>query len=165
MKVRPGGTANFQILVWTVEEKPFLIKAEVVDAPKDLVILVSPNETLLTNSPLGDVEVVNLPGKVVKALVIKIFAKVPSDRKEGKYNFSISLSAGNPGKGISMLQERKFRFTIEVEKVGILESIGKFISSGVGSITGMATKTAERPDLLLFVIVIIVISILIYKYS
>lgn len=161
--IKANESAIFEILFWNVEEKPYQVKIEVEDAPKDWLILVQPNEFLLSSSS-GE-EYINLPylEKPIKATVVKVLVK-PENAGAGEYEISLRARAGSPSPGITFFQESLLRLKIRIEG----EAQESKIQEGEKPLI-LTEDIAERASSILSYIIaiigILVVSALIYKYA
>jgi hypothetical protein len=165
-----GGSAEFSILLWSRDESPFPVNFEIV-SPPEFTVFVRPKELMISKYPLGEIEYLNLPTGLIKASVIKVFVKVSPDAKPGNYSIMLKVIAGFPENEISVLQERKFKFMVNVIESPLsfkFFDVAKKFGIDVGSkITGSISAVSQVSTHLFFYIVIILIilfSWVVYRY-
>lgn len=149
IEIVPEETAEFIILIWNSENSSYHISFEVEKAPENWVVIINPRELELSNSPKGETETLNLPNREsIKAALVKVFVKTDEKTDEGDYEIVIRAVAGDKRKGISLMQERMFEFTVSVENPlsffeSTSETISKIGQDIVGGITGMIPSTFD----------------------
>jgi hypothetical protein len=167
MSISYNQSARFRLLFWNIENTSYKVGLEVTDMPKDWTVIIQPKEFLL-NSTIGD-EYVYLPYMegYVKATSVDVFAK-PDINENGRYYITIIARAGMPNAtGISTVQERQFKLTVDVTE-------GTNIGDQAES---QNTQSNESPThntvsghnnyipYIIIIIGIFLISFIIYKYA
>lgn len=143
LEIEKGNTGKFNLLVWNRESEPYPVIFENYNVPKDWVILVEPNEFILSQEPGGKFEIIQIPGRTIKAKNVDMYVTVPLDTENGKYNIEIKAIAGNRNDEISILHEKIFKLTVTVkepEKNNFIDNIGRFTTEIGNTITGFATQ-------------------------
>jgi len=167
-KIAIDESAKFTVLFWNVENESYQVELYVKEAPENLVVIVEPNNFVL-NSSTGK-EYIKLPYKneYIKATPVDIIVK-PSSSKPGRYNISIIARSILPQNNISFSQERIFKFLVEVENPLYFES-----SNEQEVIQNHQNQYLEQENLVdtssnyfypIVILIILLISFLIYKYS
>jgi len=165
-EVKQGETAEFIILFWNLDE-PLPVKLKVRSVPENFSIIIRPEEFILNKSEIGppydESEYLNLGGMDVKVFPVKILVKPPLETNLGKYEVLVTVFAGTPTHGISILQEKTFKFTLNTTKIekppSTLLTTG--IQDTINKLTGMvAAITKEGNVLWLFISTMAIIGII-----
>lgn len=179
-EIKQGETAEFTVLFWNIEE-PIPISLKLKRAPDNWVIIIKPQEFSLNKSKIGPPydgdEYIGIPGiGDVEVFPVKVSVNVPKSASLGKYETFVTVRAGEPSSGISILQERTFKFTIYVKKVPtFFETTGKTLTDALNTIaasgkevvnklTGMFSSFDSLTISLLSIIIILIVFWVIYKY-
>ena len=140
VEVRQGDTAEFTVLFWNLEDDHLFLSFKPREYPENWVVMVRPDEVLLEKSHIGPPyegeEYIGIPGVGdVEVFPVKVFVKVPIAAELGEYEVSVTVTAGKGGPGISVLQERTFRFTADVKgHPSFFDDIGKAVSDTLGNL-------------------------------
>lgn len=144
-EIEQGETAKFTVLFWNFEDRPTPISLKIRQAPDDWVVIIRPQEFLLNKSKIGppydnDKEYVGIPGAGdVEAFPLKVLVNVPRTASLGNYEVLVTVTAGKSGSGLSILQERTFKFIINVKKASeVSKDIGQTISDASGNMIAAA---------------------------
>lgn len=165
-EARPGETAIFTILFWSTDNT-VPIKLTPVKIPENWSVMIRPDDFILNRSkpespPYTEAEYFNSPDGAIKTIPVKVYVSVPRSEKLGTYEILVSASAGSVGKEISVLQERVFKFVVDVGSVRG-EGISRLLDLGkdaIDKLTGMASAVTEQGNvLLIFVSVVTMIGI------
>lgn len=169
-KISSDESAKFTVLFWNAENNDYKIGISVKELPEGWTVLTEPNNFIL-NSSIGK-EYVSLPYGTVKALPVDIILKPPKNIEPGKYNIMLSAVAELPSNGIKLSQERLFKFIVEVENPLFFKETesqnGKKTEEKANAPTSNAIFEIRNYDsdyFYLIVIIILLASFLIYKYS
>lgn len=163
-------SAKFTVLFWNTENENYRVKLDVKEAPEKWIVIIDPNYFIL-NSSFGK-EYIKLPYKndIVKAIPVDIIIK-PSTTIPGKYNITVTAKSITPETGIDFSQERLFKFLVEVENPLYFEnSLNESINQNrTQNLTLTNILKHENVNLnyfyVIFIMIIILFSFLIYKYS
>jgi len=165
VKLSVNESARFKVLFWNIENESYKIQLNVKEAPEDWTIIIEPNNFVL-NSTFGK-EYFKLPyGNYVKATPVDIIVK-PTNRP-GKYDIIISAKTILPQNGINFAQERLFKFVVEVENPLYFENSKQqnvILSNQNNYIEKEKPIVKEINIYPIAILIIILISFLIYKYS
>ena len=170
-KIANGESAKFTLLFWNIENESYRVILNVREIPHDWIVIIEPNNFVL-NASVGE-EYIKLPymNDGVKATPVEVIVK-PTTAKPGKYDISISSRTESPSDGISFSQERVFNFTVEVENPTFFEpseeqSSNRYNEESTSSLA--YDLNLEEANLSYFYIIIIIMiilfSFLIYRYS
>ena len=170
-KISLDESAKFKLLFWNAENEPYQIKIDIIEVPKDWIVMVYP-ELFSLNSSVGN-ENIKLPYEdgYTKATSVNVIVKPANDTKSGKYNILLTAKSLTPQNGISISQERTFNLTVEVENPLYFEETNeqKALSTkpqqGQNQIQGNFL-IINSPNQLYAIIIFItlIISFLIYRY-
>ena len=172
-KVSQGGTTEFTILFWNVENSPFPINLKVTQAPENMVIIIKPNEFILNSSESiesSDIEYISTQNGIIKTFRVRVIVKIPEGMELGEHDIIISATAGEPKTGVSTLLEKKFKFTVDVVHPSFFESTTtiKGITTTqptegnvLQGVTGMVTS-GYLTDFMLLIISIIALAFVIW---
>ena len=174
-----GYTTEFTILFWNVEDSPSLVKLE-AKSPEEFAVIIQPSLFLLNQSKIGppydDAEYVYLPTGDVKAFPVRVLVKTLDTAEEGEYEIRISARAESFETGIKFVQEKTFRFKLNVTDLPEIQGSQEAPSQGQGNIwdeirkfnfTGAFALPQVDYRYVFFVmslLAIISISFLIYKF-
>jgi len=154
-KTKIGEMAAFEILFWSnsPEKINFYVDSN------NLTINILPNPLYL-NPYRKDGEIL-VGGKPYNITKVRVFI-VP--KSEGKFNVTIFARKEIPVKNITFIEERAFRFFVETEGI---QEIKNITQESQPTITSNVSKepTSQSFIFVFLVILIIVVSLLIYKYS
>jgi hypothetical protein len=121
--IRKGETAEFTILFWNLDEPVLPVKLKLRQAPEKWTVIINPevftlNQSKPENPPYQEgVEYIGASNNlIIRTTPIKIYVKVPTSAKEGAYEILITANAGTTNDAISVLQERTFKFVVNVKK-------------------------------------------------
>lgn len=117
--VRAGETAIFLILFWNSEGEEYAVELSGAGLPEGWTIIAAPSRFLLNSTPSGKTERIYLPGpkNTISAKVVEVYVVVPDTAPRGQYEAVLQATAGNSGgAGFSLLQERRFSFTVNVSE-------------------------------------------------
>lgn len=165
-EARPGETAIFTILFWSTDNT-VPVKLTPVKIPENWSVMIRPDDFILNRSkpespPYTEAEYFNSPDGAIKTIPVKVYVSVPRSEKLGTYEILVSASAGSVGKEISVLQERVFKFVVDVGSVRG-EGISRLLDLGkdaIDKLTGMASAVTEQGNvLLIFVSAVTMIGI------
>ena len=171
IRISPDESAKFTVLFWNAESNNYKVGINVKELPEGWTVLIEPNNFIL-NSSIGK-EYVNLPYGTVKALPIDIILKPPKNIEPGKYDIVLSAGAELPSNGIKLSQERLFKFTVEVENPLFFKETQKQDVSHTNENKNLSREVIsfEKENVnpnyfyLIVVLIVILVSFLIYKYS
>jgi len=172
-KIAVDESAKFKILFWNLENE-YILELDVKEAPENWLVLIEPNNFAL-NSSVGK-EQIKLPylTESVKATPTNIIVKPPVSVEPGEYELILTAKSKLPTEGIEVSQERVFKFKVEIENpLFFKEAESQNNNNHARSDSSFPTAEVilERKDenfnyfYLIFILVIILISFLIYKYS
>ncbi len=170
-KMEKGETIEFTVLLWNLEN-PYFIKIE----PKtsdNFIVFAIPNEFILNKSSIGppyeNAEYVSLPSGDVKAFPVKILVKALEETKAGSYEIPISIRAESLEGEIKVAQEKTLIFKINV--TGFEKEEMKTEEKPLNKTEPKLTAVFSLPEIdyryffiALFIIIILAISFLIYKF-
>ena len=167
IEINRGETGKFTILFWNIEDNPYEVSLNVTESPKDWIIIIQPEQFVLTSSTGSQNIILPYIDKTVKALPVDVLVK--PENVEGIYTITITAMAGMPGEGMSFFQERKFNL-----KVNVSES--RYIQPEITAPDNMQelqqtikeSPQEKNPSYFFYIIVfvcILVVSLLIYKYA
>jgi uncharacterized membrane protein len=172
-KITSSESAKFTLLFWNIDKESYRVRLDIRELPNDWIIIIEPNNFIL-NASVGK-EYINLPymNDGVKATPVEVIVKPITSTRPGKYNITLSSRTESPSDGISFSQERLFNFIVEVENPTYFESSEEQIANQYKeneSTSSLSYKlNLENADLSYFYVMIIIIillfSFLIYKYS
>ncbi|OGI11553.1 hypothetical protein A3K64_03545 [Candidatus Micrarchaeota archaeon RBG_16_36_9] len=173
-KIEVGESANFKVLFWNIENESYKVELYKKEAPENWVIIVEPNNFNL-NASEGK-EYIKLPyeNDYVKATLVDIIVK-PYSVNPGKYNVVLVARSFFPQNGISFSQERLFKFVVEIENPLFFENSKKQNQdinqnkenqdiSEINLIRGQENFNSNY-FYTISIILILLLSFLIYKYS
>ncbi len=169
-------TVEFIVKLWNVEKKPLSISFNVLQNDGKLPIFITPNNFILNYSGYSlnerGVEYVNSDFGLMKITPVRIIVNIPSSIKYNDYTIMVGVTGGNPTSGVSATLESKFRFVVNVTPYAPRRVTPSEISTTSKEtpqwITGLHIFASENPyvfPIASAVIVILVISLLIYKYA
>jgi len=173
VKITPGSTADFTILVWTLIEEEYPVMFTIKEVPKDWKVIINPTgDFVLNQDPEEPTEIMLLGNENVKAKVIKVYVKTPSGAADGEYKVKISALAGFGESNIVVRQERPFTLTVDVDaKADADKTTGADMNDAApfyDEITGAVANMIPNSSGLLTYVILIVILILawiIYKHE
>ena len=164
-QISRGETATFTILLYN-NEAPISVTLNGKKVPEKWTLIIKPesfilNQTLPEEPPFDEnAEYFNTPNGPIRTSPVKIYVKSPRSAKPGEYEILISAVGGNPSGGLSVFQEKVFKFTVNVGKKGMLEEFLDVTSDNLNKLTGMVTAVDEQGNvLLLFVSFAVIIGI------
>jgi len=183
--ITQGETADSTILLWNTEDTPVQITMHMKQAPDSWIVEVRPERFLLNKSKLGppydDGEYIGLPGiGDVKTLAVRILVNVPKSANPGIYDIFVTARTEGSSSGIVAVQERTFKLIVDVKKTPtffenfgktLTDTLNKAMTSGreaVNKFTGMVSSISvdfRIIFLILSVIIILAISLVIYKHE
>lgn len=171
-KINVDESAKFKVLFWNTEND-YRLELSVKEAPENWIIIIEPNNFIL-NSYTGK-EYIRLPYKTdsIKATPIDVIVKPSNSTNPGKYELTVSANSVLPSNGISLSQERIFKFTVEVENPLFFKETKKQEVSKTKENQSISREFIyfenenANPNYFYLIIILIVIfvSFLIYKYS
>jgi hypothetical protein len=164
-------SARFTILFWNIEDNDYKVELSVKESPKDWTVIIEPNNFVL-NSSVGK-EYINLPYGRIKAAPINVIVKPPSSVGFGNYEIIINARSELPNSGITLSQERLFKFVVEVGNPLFFKETGKQKDNNQKekqTVTGESISLEKENNnsnyfYLIIILIIILASFLIYKYS
>lgn len=160
-------SAKFTLLFWNIENESYRVKLGVKEAPENWIVIINPNNFEL-NSSVGK-EYIKLPYKdnSVKATPIDVIVKPPTSVKIGMYNIIITAMSESSPEEIGLSQERSFKLSVEIENPTYFKESSQSESQNVSSFAENLKQEINNPDYfyVLIIIIILLISYLIYKYS
>lgn len=170
-KIEVGESAKFTVLFWNVENESYKVELSIEEAPENWVVIVEPNNFVL-NESTGK-EYIKLPYKndYSKATPVDIIVKPPASVKPGKYNISVIAKSILPQNGISLSQERIFKFLVEIENPLYFENSNEQKIVSTANHQNQYQKqeslvnTSSNHFYIISILIILLISFLIYKYS
>jgi len=172
-KITNSESAKFTILFWNIDKESYRVILDVRELPQGWIIIIEPNNFIL-NASVGK-EYIKLPymNDSVKTTPVEVIVKPTTSTKPGKYNVSLSSRTESPSDGISFSQERLFNFIVEVENPTFFEPSEEQIVNQYNENESTSSLpyilNLEKNDLSYFYVMIIIIillfSFLIYKYS
>lgn len=185
VEVPSGGTAKFVIFVWNEINCSIPVEIKLRNTPKDFLVYIIPNKLVLnfskTTVPTKDTEYVNTKFGLMKTTPINVLVNVPSSAKPGNYSILIDILAGSSTTGISALIEKTIKFDLNVqprlgessEQIKTIEIKERNLHTAnetAGRIENLTTRTPIVIDyhtifILVFTFVIILVSLLVYKYA
>jgi hypothetical protein len=168
-----GSTVEFVVKVWNVEKESESVSFKVLQNDRNLPVFITPNNFILNYS--GDMsgekgaEYVNSNFGLMKVTPVRILINIPNSIKYNDYTILISVTGGKPTSGISTFLESKLRFVVKVTPY-VPKPTKQIDTEGakLSDITGLfisASKNRLIFPVMLIVIIILVISLLIYKYA
>jgi hypothetical protein len=154
-KTKVGEMVTFEILFWS--DVPEKINFYVDN--NNLTVNILPNPLYL-NPYRKDGEIL-VGGKSRNITKVRVFI-VP--KAEGRFNVTIFARKEIPVKDITFIDERVFRFFVETEGIQEIKNITQETSS---TITSNVSKEPTNQSFIfvLLIILIVVVSLLIYRYS
>jgi len=155
LNVSINQTAIFEIMFWSDKEEEITFSYE-INKPADVMII--PNPLVLSpNKKDGEMIIGEKTYNVSKVKILVI------PRDEGRYEINLTTKTQAKAKGINVVDERKFKFILDVGEIDFekKEDITKNIPSGYFYLPSQGKEIFE----ILILILIIVISVLIYKIS
>jgi hypothetical protein len=167
-----GSTVEFVVKVWNVEKDSLSVSFNVLQNDGNLPVFITPNDFILNYS--GDMpnekgtEYVNSDFGLMKVTPVRILVNVPSSIEYNDYTILISVTGGKPTSGISIFLESKLKFVVRVTPYAPTTIQITTKETKTNDITGLfisASKNRLIFPVMLIVIIILVISLLIYKYA
>jgi len=153
--VKPGETAVFTILFWS-DADTVTLKLNKMKVPENWDVVIRPDNLILNNSkpenpPYSEAEYFNSPEGAIKTTPVKVYVIVPRSEKPGTYELVVSANAGNADNGISVLQERVFKFMVNVESVesGGINRLLDLGHESIDKLTGMVVTVTEKGNYVL----------------
>jgi len=164
-QIKPEETAIFTVLFYN-DNLPILVTLTEKSVPDKWTVIIQPNNFILNQSlpenlPYeSNVEYLNTPKGLIKTYPVRIYIKSPESVKPREYEIFISATGGNPSGGLSVFQERVFKFTINVTEKQTGNKILDITKESINKLTGMATAVTEQVNILwIFVSAVVVIGI------
>jgi hypothetical protein len=155
-KTKVGEMVTFEILFWSdVPEK-----INFYPDNTNLTVNILPNPLYL-NPYRKDGEIL-VGGKPHNITKVRVFI-VP--KAEGKFNVTVFAKKEIPVKDITFIDERAFRFFVETKGVQEIKNITREAPSTISSNVSKESTSQQSFIFVLLVILIVVISLLIYRYS
>lgn len=159
--------AKFTLLFWNIENESYRVKLGVKEAPENWIVIIDPNNFELNNS-VGK-EYIKLPYKdnSVKATPVDVIVKPPTSVKTGRYNVVVTAMSESSPEEIGLSQERSFKLSIEIENPTYFKESSQSTNQSISSFIESLKQEINNPDYFyaLIIIIILLISYLIYKYS
>jgi uncharacterized membrane protein len=165
-----GESAKFTLLFWNIENDSYTVRLD-SKAPEGWASTISPNNFEL-NASVGK-ENIRLPYESydVKATPVDIIVKPSSSIELGTYNIIVTARSESLSSEIGISQQRSFNLTIEVKDSNYLEKLKKQnTNQDTSSQTSYFIENLKRTDSSVYlyasaIVIILLISFLIYKYS
>lgn len=128
-----GGSAKTEILFWSTEEENFSVELRAASIPPGWLVWSAPPEFVL-----GDVsqyprkQAIILPGRDEPAVarVVSVLIGVPEGEREGEYGVELEAIAGEGSGMLSVMQARKFHFSVFVKSSSGSEANNNDVSQG-----------------------------------
>ena len=170
VKIEAGNSAKFSLLFWNVGNESYNVSLY-WNVPEGWSVIIEP-ENFVLNSSFGKEYIkLSYASDYVKATPVDILVLPPSEVSPDVYNITINAIAEKSSDSISISQERVFNLKVKLENPLFFESKeerndtrsgGYLYASDEYSIE----KDAVKNDYFLIVIIVIIfISLLVYKYS
>lgn len=160
-------SAKFTLLFWNVENESYRVKLGVKEAPENWIVIIDPNNFELNNS-VGK-EYIKLPYKdsSVKATPVDVIVKPPTSVKTGRYDVVITAVTESSYDEIGLSQERSFKLSVEIGNPTYSKESSQITNQNISPFIENLKKEIDNPDYfyVLIIIIILLISYLIYKYS
>ena len=164
-EIKPEETAIFTVLFYN-DNPPILVTLTEKNVPDEWIVIIQPesfilNQSLPENPPYDeDVEYLNTPKGLIKTYPVRIYIKSPESVEPGEYEIFVSAIGGNPSGGLSVFQERVFKFTVNVTEKQIGNKILDITKESINKLTGMASAITEQVNIFwIFVSAVVVIGI------
>jgi hypothetical protein len=155
-KTKVGEMATFEILFWSDVPEKINFYAD----NNNLTINILPNPLYLNPYRRdGEILVGGKPYNITKVIVFIV------PKAEGKFNVTVFAKKEIPVKNITFIDERAFRFFVETEGIQEIKNITQETPLTISSNVSKESTNQQSFIFVLLVILIVVISLLIYRYS
>lgn len=124
VSIKPGYPAKFEILFYNLGQEPISLNLKTVSAPKGWRVEMPPevvvSPTSIVENP-QEGEYLKVTGGYIRPEIVEAMVRTPWDQSRGKYKIKIKAIRKRPadvGQGeniTAVVQERVFKFTVEVE--------------------------------------------------
>lgn len=175
--VQSGESGKFTILVWNSGSEPFSVNITAAEHPSNWTAIISPNLFTL-NSSSGS-EYVKIPGsnRTVMATKVDVIVKLPASVAPGTYNLTVlAATVESSNSNIALSQERVFRLSVDVRNQTPYFNRASTSVSNQTAQSGQplpalpgTNETGHADDTtylyLAVILIIVLISLLLYKYS
>jgi len=166
-EIKPEETAIFTVLFYN-DNPPILVTLTEKNVPDEWIVIIQPesfilNQSLPENPPYDeDVEYLNTPKGLIKTYPVRIYIKSPESVEPGEYEIFVSAIGGNPSGGLSVFQERVFKFTVNVTEKETGNKILDITKENINKLTGMASAVTEQVNVTLLFISIFALLVISY---
>jgi len=166
VKINHDESAKFTILLWNSENEPYDLKLEVKDAPKNWLVIIDP-DVISISKETGN-EFISLMNDKVKATSVNVFVKPSNNEVSGKYFVKVSAIPLISFTELSILPERVFKFTIDLEgsiENGVKDGVSSETIEDFSKTEDKSTKTYNKNYTFYFIpiIFILLVSFVLYK--
>jgi hypothetical protein len=161
-KTKVGETVTFEILFWSDVPEKINFYA---DSNENFLINILPNPLYL--SPFKRDGEILVGGKPYNVTKVRVFV---TPKSVGNFSFILHARKDIPTKDITFVDERVFKFSIEVlgnqeKETNPQESQHTIITKESQSETNKQQESTQMLFFIFLIVLIIFISILIFKYS